>query len=150
MEYINSLDLALVILSRHVNWKINRCRRDEVILKLQIILVDVLHLKATVTLGLIVLNIAGALGLQFAGTAEPSAQEGDESDQEPDVAKESQRKLSGVQDYVAVAVDDHDEERGEEREHPNSGPEMKLFSSEPLANAETNQRDQSDSAVGQS
>ena len=60
-----------------------------------VILVDVLHLNQ-VRRGLIDFNITQAPTLHSTEAFEPSAEEGDESDEEPTVAEESQRKLSGI------------------------------------------------------
>ena len=96
------------------------------------------------------------LSLFSTGTAQPFAQEDEESLEEPNVAQHRQEKLSGRQTrsfIVAVheVVDEgHDEERGEDWQHPNSGPEMNLSKAELLSQTETKQGDESDNTVIQS
>ena len=101
------------------------------------------------------MDIGGVLNLSLlsTGTAQPSAQEDEESQEEPNVAQHWQEKLSGRQNWsmVGKVVDKgHDEERGEDRQHPNSGPELNLSKAKLLSQTETKHGDGSDNAVSQS
>ena len=68
------------------------------------------------------------LSLLSTGTAQPSTQEDEESEEEPNVAQDRQEKLSSRQtqsvDVIVLVVieKDHDEERGVDRKHPNIDP----------------------------
>ena len=116
----------------------------EVIPDVLVILIDVLHtVGPALDVDALLLTVA----------AELPAEEDDEGGEEPDVPKESHTKLDrkgNIAVSVQAEVRGHDEERGDDWEHPNSGPELSLFSSEPLAQAEPNQGDHSHSAVSQS
>ena len=87
-------------------------------------------------------------------TAELPAEDDGQRDDEPGVAQESHGQLEreGNVTVSSAEAEDHgeDEENGEDWEHPNSGPKLSLFSTKLLSQTETNQGDQSDSAVGQS
>ena len=122
----------------------------EVILDVLVILIDVLHtVWPALNVGILLLTV----------TAELPAEEEEQGGEEPGVAQESHSELDekanqliATMPSAAVEAEDdgHDEERSEDGEHPNSGPELSLFSSKLLSQTETNQGDQSDSAVGQS
>ena len=82
----------------------------------------------------------GAL-LLFTVTAVLPAEEDDEGDEEPEVTQESHGKLDRIDNRaVSVETEDHghDEERGQEREHPHSGPELSFVFSKLPSQAETN------------
>ena len=119
--------------------------RGEVIPELLVVLIDVLH--HAVRPGFDVSRVLNMIDLSLlsTGTAEPSAEEGDEREEEPKVAKKSQKKLSGIQ---SVVVDDgHDEERSEDGELPHSRPEMNLSKAELLSQTESSQGDPRHKAV---
>ena len=109
-----------------------------------VILIDVLH-----TVGPH-LNVSALL---LTVTAVLPAEEDGQGGEEPDVTQESHGELDRVDNitqYVDAGDHGHDEERGEDREHPHSGPELSFFSPKLLPQTETNQGDQGDGAVGQS
>ena len=116
-----------------------------------VILIDVLHtVRPALNVGILLLTV----------TAELPAEEEEQGGEEPGVAQESRGELDGEGNQLIAATmpsfaveaedDGHDEERSEDGEHPNSGPELSLFSSKLLSQTETNQGDQSDSAIGKS
>ena len=83
-----------------------------------------------------VLNIVHPSLLPTVTAEEPSAEEDRESQEEPDVAHDSQEKLCGRHARSVagrVVFHGHDEESGDDREHPNSGPEMNLSKAELLS-----------------
>ena len=110
-----------------------------------VILINVLH-----TIGS-ALDVDGLL--LFTVTAELPAKEDDEGGEVPQVAQERHSQLDReVNISVSVQTEDygHDEERCDDGKHPHSGPELSFFFSELLSQAETNQGDDSHSAVGKS
>ena len=97
-----------------------------------------------------VLNIIVLRLLSTVTDDEPSAQEDEESEKEPNVAHNSQKELRDVQarSIVVFIVDKgHDEERGENWEHPDSGPEMNISKAELLSQTESSQGDPRHKAV---
>ena len=123
------------------------------LLEVLIILVDVL---LTVWPGLNVLCTTGdgAESLLSTETAELPAEENGQRDGEPGVAQEGHGELDRKGNItVSVAeTEDHGEgeEKGEDWEHPNSGPELSFFTTKLLSQTEPKQWDRSNRAVGQS